>query len=333
MAVIVLMTMAAMVVECKPGDDPENGDDNGNEEVTVTITTIDPSDITANTAICGAMAVVSEGGVLAELGVCWSTQENPTLNDAHRYTTIWNEPFVCTITDLESSTEYYVRAYALLDTVPFFGEQKSFVTDEDSSNNDHDYVDLGLPSGTLWAVCNVGADTPEGYGDYFAWGEIEEKAFYKWNNYKYCNGSNDQLTKYCSVSDFGYNGFTDTLTILQPMDDAATTNWGEGWCTPTVDQWKELKDNTVITWFTLNDVEGRLFTASNGNSLFLPANGYRWLDGLYLDGSDGSYRSSSLVLNYPYCTWAFSFLSGTTGELDYGSRDYGVSVRPVRSLH
>ena len=98
--------------------------------------------------------------------------------------------------------------------------------------NGHEYVDLGLPSGTLWATCNVGADTPEGYGDYFAWGETTPKTTYNWNTYKYCNGGEglNTLTKYCSDSNFGYNGFTDNLTVLQLMDDdAATVNWGSGW--------------------------------------------------------------------------------------------------------
>lgn len=137
--------------------------------------------------------------------------------------------------------------------------------------NGHAYVDLGLPSGTLWATCNVGADTPEGFGDYFAWGETTPKTTYNWSTYQYCNGDYDQMTKYCDRPDFGYNGFTDNLTVLQPMDDAATTNWGNGWCMPTDDQWGELLRKTTNQWTTRNGVNGRLFTASNGNSIFLPA--------------------------------------------------------------
>ncbi|MBO4370001.1 MAG: hypothetical protein J5808_01395, partial [Paludibacteraceae bacterium] len=84
----------------------------------------------------------------------------------------------------------------------------------------HDYVDLGLPSGTLWATCNVGANTPEEYGDYFAWGETTLKSNYEWSTYKY--GTYNQLTKYCYKSDYGKNGFTDTKTTLDAEDDAAT---------------------------------------------------------------------------------------------------------------
>ena len=145
---------------------------------------------------------------------------------------------------------------------------------EDTPNNSdgtykgHEYVDLGLPSGTLWATCNVGADTPEGTGDFFAWGENTPKTIYNWSTYKYCNGGEglNTLTKYCNDFNFGYNGFTDTLTVLQLMDDdAATANWGDGWCMPTTEQWRELYLNTTHTWMEQNGVNGGLFTASNGH--------------------------------------------------------------------
>ena len=108
------------------------------------------------------------------------------------------------------------------------------------SYNGHDYIDLGLPSGTMWATCNVGAENPEGYGDYFAWGETQPKAVYTDSNYVYSHGGYDDFTKYCTKPEFGYNGFTDNLKTLQPSDDAATVNWGEGWRTPTMNEWIEL---------------------------------------------------------------------------------------------
>ena len=206
--------------------------------------------------------------------------------------------------------------------------------DDDPNNggdlNGHDYVDLGLPSGTLWATCNVGATTPEGYGNYFAWGETEPKTSYNWSTYKYCNADYDQLTKYCSNSSYGYNGFTDNLTVLQPSDDAATANLGSGWCMPTKGQWEELFQNTTNTWTTQNGVSGRLFTASNGRSLFLPAAGYRWDDELNLVGSNGYYWASSLGTDYPNRAVNFGFNSGSCG-MYYYYRDSGQSVRAVRS--
>ena len=196
---------------------------------------------------------------------------------------------------------------------------------------DHDYVDLGLPSGLLWATCNVGAARPENYGDYFAWGETQPKDTYDWTTYQYSNGSSNMLTKYCNKSSYGYNGFTDNLTTLLPEDDAATANWGEGWRMPTQAEFQELLDNTTVTWTTKNGVNGRLFTASNGNSLFLPAAGYRNYSDLDYAGSYGNYRSSSLDTGYPNYAWILNFNSGNYDMNNYYYRAYGQSVRPVRS--
>ena len=191
-----------------------------------------------------------------------------------------------------------------------------------------DWVDLGLPSGLLWATRNVGATSPEDYGDYFAWGETTPKSVYDWTTYIYCNGDYDQLTKYCNKWSYGYNDFTDNLTILQPGDDAATANYGGR--TPTFAEWLELKNNTTAQWTTQNGVEGQLFTGTNGNSLFLPAAGYRWVSSLYLAGEEGSYWSSSLYSDNPSVAWGFDLGSGYWG-IYYHSRGRGQSVRAVRS--
>ncbi len=198
--------------------------------------------------------------------------------------------------------------------------------------NGHEYVDLGLPSGTLWATCNIGATKPEEYGDYYAWGETSTKNTYNWSTYKYCNSGYDDFTKYCNNSDFGNNGFTDNLTELQRGDDPATANWGNGWCTPTKEQWEELLANTTNEWTTQNGVEGCLFTSKkNGKRLFLPAAGDRWGDELYVVGSSGDYWSSSLYTGSPGRARYFGFDSDD--YYMYGSyyRNFGLSVRAVRS--
>jgi hypothetical protein len=200
----------------------------------------------------------------------------------------------------------------------------------------HEYVDLGLPSGLLWATCNLGAETPEDYGDYFAWGETQPKTIYDWSTYQYCNGSENTLTKYCFDASYGYNGFTDNLTTLEPLDDAATANWGNGWRMPTRAEWQELYWNTTVIWTTQNGVNGYLFTADNGNSLFLPAAGYRSGSSLYDAGSDGDYWSSSLASSLdtdsPSDAWYYYFDSDIYYMISHWDYRYsGRSVRPVRS--
>ena len=199
------------------------------------------------------------------------------------------------------------------------------------SYNGHDYIDLGLPSGTMWATCNVGADTPEDHGDYFAWGETQPKAVYTDSNYVYSLGGYDDFTKYCTKPEFGYNGFTDNLKTLESSDDAATVNWGEGWRTPTINEWIELLTKCSYTFITRNGVKGCLFTARNGNSIFLPVRGRIGNDKSSIEDNKGNYWSSSLNKGMPIYAKGFQFI------IDYDdcdiyddfSRCAGYSVRPV----
>lgn len=190
----------------------------------------------------------------------------------------------------------------------------------------HDFVDLGLPSGTLWATCNVGATNPEDYGDYFAWGETTTKETYNWSTYRYCNGSNRTMTKYCSNSSYGYNGFTDTLTTLEASDDAATANWGSAWRMPTKEEFEELNNNCTITWTTLNGVNGHLLTGTNGNSIFLPAAGGRHDNSIDNAGSHGDYWSSSL---HGGPDGGDFDLQPDNYSISWDFRFYGRSIRPI----
>ena len=194
--------------------------------------------------------------------------------------------------------------------------------------NGHEYVDLGLPSGALWATCNLGSDKPEGCGDYFAWGETQIKGTYNWGFYWFCGGDYNQLTKYCPNSNYGYNGFTDNLVSLLLCDDVANTNWGDGWRIPTKTQWEELCQNTTQIWMTKNGINGRLFTAPNGNSLFLPAaGGYNGSDTNSV-GYSGNYWSSLLDTDYPNNAWFLIFFSDDYG-INSHNRCIGRSIRPV----
>ncbi|MBQ8865452.1 MAG: Ig-like domain-containing protein [Bacteroidaceae bacterium] len=194
----------------------------------------------------------------------------------------------------------------------------------------HEWVDLGLPSGTLWATCNVGANSPEEYGDYFAWGEIEPKNEYSWSTYKYCKGSIDTMTKYCTNNSLGT---VDNKTELEPSDDAATVNWGSGWQMPSEEQFEELINSsyTTTTWTTMNGVYGRKITSkSNGNSIFLPAAGYRKGTSLNNAGSSSNYWSRSLSTSNINRAYGLRFDSSDISTSTY-YRYYGPSVRPVRT--
>jgi len=199
-----------------------------------------------------------------------------------------------------------------------------------ASEDGHAYIDLGLPSGTLWATCNVGANAPEEYGDFFAWGETSPKEVYNWDTYQYCNGSENSLTKYCNDANYGYNGFTDNLTTLLLGDDAAACNWYYGWCMPTDDLWEELRWQTTCVWTTHNGARGMLFMGLNGNSLFLPATSWicvTWLEG---ECNGGEYWSSSLDTDSPDKAWSLDVFPDGCHKI-LGNRGHGKSVRPVRT--
>lgn len=195
-------------------------------------------------------------------------------------------------------------------------------------------VDLGLPSGTLWADRNVGADKPEAYGSYFAWGETVPKSDYSWSTYKYGNGDskNNLFTKYCQDAKYGKDGYTDSYIELLHVDDAASVNWGGNWRMPSEEQIKELYNNTDNTWvddFEGTGVSGRKFTNKKDSSkfIFLPATGYRYGTSLEIAGSYGYYWSRTLSDNL-FRAYDLSFHSGYV-NCSNNSRSIGHTVRPV----
>ena len=205
------------------------------------------------------------------------------------------------------------------------------------------YVDLGLPSGTKWARCNLGASKPTDYGDYFAWGETEpNKTNYSWATYKWMQaGKSDwqYITKYTIADgntggiwyDSDGNFIGDNKETLEAADDAATANLGSPWRMPTWDEIKELFDNCTYTETTQDGVNGyEVKSKKNGNSIFLPATGRRFDSELYEAGSEGFYWSSSLRTSYANYT-ARSFCIVMSGSIMYvPERCTGFSVRPVR---
>ncbi len=220
-----------------------------------------------------------------------------------------------------------VTEYALsdIDSIHFF--VKETIPPTTDPFNGHEYVDLGLTSGTLWATCNVGATNPEDYGDYFAWGETETttKETYNWATYKYgtYNYDNDfsTLTKYNP---------TDGKTILEPSDDAATANWGGEWRMPTKAEQDELRTECTWTKTILNGVDGYEVKGTNGNSIFFPAAGYQNGTSLNETGLGGYYWSSSLDESSMNAAYALCFYSPSMYPYAF-HRCYGRPVRPVCS--
>ena len=181
----------------------------------------------------------------------------------------------------------------------------------------HEYVDLGLS--VLWATTNVGAESAEEYGDYFAWGETEPKEVYSWTNYKWCDGTENIMTKYNA---------TDGLKTLQPEDDAAHVNWGGEWRMPTKEERDELLDKCIWTWESVNGVEGFRVTGPNGNSIFLPAAGIYIETRLLTKGLNSYFFTSVLADVFPKA-YSWYFADKETRHRARYERCYGCPIRPV----
>ena len=199
-----------------------------------------------------------------------------------------------------------------------------------------EYVDLGLS--VKWATMNIGAEKESDYGIMFAWGQtdnavatnfVDSKNYpYSWATYKYCNGTSNTLTKYNNKSSYG---IVDNKTVLDPEDDAATQIMGSDWRMPTKADFQELLNNTTNEWTQVNGVNGRKFTASNGNSIFIPAAGYCDSGSVINVGDYGYVWSSSLYASYPNGAWCLGFSSGNYSMRAGGNNRYnGRSVRGVR---
>lgn len=195
--------------------------------------------------------------------------------------------------------------------------------------NEHAYADLGLPSGLLWATCNIGAELSSDYGDYFAWAEVEPKESYGWETYGFSNGAEDALTKYCYDSDFGANGFTDWKKEFDAADDAASVLWGGDWRTPTYAELRELYAYCTWTWSTQNKVNGYVVTGPSGISIFLPAAGCCSGEASQYEGIFGTYWTSSLARSYPCLACGLNFdAQEVSPEYDF----YRNVGRPIRAV-
>lgn len=197
----------------------------------------------------------------------------------------------------------------------------------------HTWVDLGLPSGLKWATCNVGATSPEEFGDYFAWGETVPKSEYSWESYEFFAG----FKQYSNIEMFNkYNtnskhGLVDNKTTLELSDDAAHVNWGGKWRMPTKAEQDELRNNCDWTQISFNGVKGYDVKGPNGNRIFLPAASYRSGTSVGKVGYEGNYWSSSLYEGNPNNAYYlyFTFYVLCYYYDDHYYRYYGRTVRAV----
>lgn len=198
-----------------------------------------------------------------------------------------------------------------------------------------EYVDLGLPSGTQWATHNVGASSPEEYGDHFAWGVAEPVIYYWWYTYPWVEIVENNRLRYIKYNTDSNIGIVDNKIELDPEDDAAYVNWGPEWRMPSRDQVLELIENCTWQWTEMNGVSGQLVTGPNGKTIFLPAAGIRTEYDLDYANEYGFYWSRTLCIigtNYvvPENGCALFFDSETMSE-GSGSRCNGHAIRPVRA--
>lgn len=212
---------------------------------------------------------------------------------------------------------------------------------EDGNLSSGEWVDLGLPSGLLWASCNIGASSQEEFGNYYAWGMTHEE--YGSSNYPWfiddSHGYVDTVLKYNNNENYGP---VDNRTTLEPSDDVATVLLGGGARIPTISEWQELEDYTYWQYTTMNNVRGAKFTSiKNGHSIFLPAAGI-FIDTVHYDEGKGWYWSSTLTTDYvPTQAECYDFYPKNIAENHFTdhrntndvARSYRLSVRAVRPSH
>lgn len=220
-------------------------------------------------------------------------------------------------------TKYFIPVSSIVN-ISCVAQDKSYSTCPDD-NHPH-MIDLGLPSGTKWACCNMDASCPEEYGGYYAWGETSEKSDYTKDNYFFWTDMNGNST-------FDYGEYQDLGSdIAGTSYDVAYVKWGSNWRMPSVDQIIELISKCSSKWTQVNGVNGREFTGPNGGQVFMPAAGQRWNGKFTTEGSGGFYWSSTENPNPDspsYVAYPLDFDSGSVNWYYYTFRYGGLSIRPV----
>ena len=249
-------------------------------------------------------------------GIIYGTSSSLSSSSGTKKSTTSSGSYSISVTGLSANRTYYYRAYAIVDGEYVYGEVRSFTTESSSTVTSGDAIDLGLS--VKWASCNVGADSPEEYGDYFAWGETTTKSSYTDSN---------GVTYGLYISELESRSIIDADGNLTAAYDAATANWGDNWRMPTLDEMMELIENCTWKWTTQNGVNGYKVTGPNGNSIFLPAAGYRYGTSFDDAGSRGYYWPAT-PFSSRRLAYYLSFSSDHHGYSDF-YRSRGHTVRPV----
>lgn len=332
---VLILMISSILLSCKPDDvvddnNPNNGGSNEDPVVELpTVVTSEVTEITETTANCGGEVVNDGNADVFERGVCWSVNQNPTLNDDYTSDGEGVGTYTSMLTELTANTTYYVRAYATNEVGTSYGEQVCFTTLEKQDETDDACVDLGLPSGTKWAAYNVGANKPEQWGDFFAWGELETK--------------DEFFSSNCATYEKELNDISG-----DPEYDVARYQWGGEWRMPRLEDFEELMNYCDRSWTNVNGVSGyKMVSRINGNYIFLPASGFMntnaagaaGLEGVLDQGSWGYYWTSDPyddADSYGYGVnthkrSSFMTFSSNSFFADFGLRFNGFSIRPVRN--
>lgn len=266
-----------------------------------------------------------------EVGICISDfNESPTITDGMISLGTSLKEYSFHVNSLLAGTTYYYRAFVKLEDAVYYGDVQKETTlgTKPTENvkviNGHRFVDLGLPSGLLWAETNIGALCAADNGNYFAWGEVVPKTLYYWDNYKFGEG----LSKYNP---------SDGKTVLDKEDDAAYVNWGSSCRMPTIEEFSELTKSGTCTWSwtsmttsTGTSISGyKVISTKNGNSIFFPTSGLRNYDYYYNQGTEGSFWSSTLYTNNVSTACNLYFVAGYYNANNHENRGLGYPVRPV----
>ena len=296
---LMLLLIAPLLVACEK------------EAVKPVVTTIDITEITETSAVAGGDVTSDGGAEVTARGVCWSVNPNPTIDDKHTEDGAGVGNFTSNITELTTNTVYHLRAYATNEVGTSYGEEVTFNTMQGNTINGYEYVDLGLPSGLKWATVNVGAELPEEFGSYYAWGMTTTPA------------DNNYFQEYCLT----YGVEMDDISG-DPQYDVATLLWGGTWRMPTKDEFTELRVYCTCEWTTQNGVVGYKITGTNANHIFLPAAGYREYSIPFFEGMSGSYWTSTPRENL-MGSYYFGFDPENYWDGNSSPRFDGLTVRPV----